>query len=59
MELLKKSLGIKIGLFALLQIFVAITLLAGAVVAENLSYDWYSKSGQEVKRDLLEEFNIV
>lgn len=55
MELLKKSLGIKIGLFALLQIFVAITLLAGAVVAENLSYDWYSKSGQEVKRDLLEE----
>lgn len=55
MELLKKSFGIKIGLFTLLQIFVVVTLLAGAAVIENLAHDWYAKDGGEVKKDLLEE----
>lgn len=55
MELLKKSLGIKIGLFILMQILIVITLLAGMVVFENLGREWYSRSSRDVEQDILRD----
>lgn len=52
MEYLKKSLGIKIGLFVILQVLVVMSVLSGIVIGENLSRSWYGKSRDEVSADI-------
>lgn len=55
MEYIKKSLGIKIGLFVVLQILVVISVLSGVVIGENLSRNWYGKSKNEVSTDIFHD----
>lgn len=55
MEYLKKSLGLKIGLFVVLQMLVAMSVLSGLVVGDNLSHSWYGKSQDEVRADIFSD----